>query len=164
MPPKNRAYIIVVFVVHSGPVLSFASIYERVKSQKAVSAGFTLIELLVVTSILSLLAVIALPNLLRSRDHALITSRIGEAIAFANACSIYQNSRIGSPPTVSTGSLSDGVNGFCSQNASIITASWGVARSEGVICLKSATSSSDSRAVFTIDSTAANQVSCTLMP
>lgn len=81
--------------------------------------GFTLIELLIVIAVIAILAAIAIPNLLSSREAANEASAIGSMRTINSAEATYRarNSGYGTMSQLSTGSLIDPALGASSAAA-----------------------------------------------
>ena len=60
-------------------------------------AGFTLVEIMIVVAIISLLAAIAIPNLLRARHNANEAASIGALRTISTACESFRSAQ--TPPT-----------------------------------------------------------------
>ncbi len=57
------------------------------------SAGFTLVEIMIVVAIISLLAAIAIPNLLRARHNANEAAAIGALRTISTACESFRSTQ-----------------------------------------------------------------------
>ncbi|MFH1478874.1 MAG: type II secretion system protein, partial [Candidatus Omnitrophota bacterium] len=69
-------------------------------------AGFTLVEIMIVVAIISLLAAIAIPNLLRARHNANETAAIGAIRTISTACESFRSAQTPTTYPATLGALS----------------------------------------------------------
>jgi len=123
---------------------------RKLRQRKSHSTGFTLIELMVVVAILGVLMALAVPRFLNAKDAADAGARIGDLVAKAKECSVFNAS----------GSLGATPDGCTSAATSTYVATW----SKGVVNLKclSETAYSAAMSIATIKVSPNGSMTCAL--